>query len=470
MGNWCINASQKIQSIQDLQYFNSVLLKVTDRDHHVRHSSEEIHLPGPIHQQSLLTTVYKLPLRICGSVLPNLDHLDGKANPSMDTYAFLSKNGSLFCILFDGHGTEGDKIIAYCKKFMLNYFSENTEKFENSPKESITEMVIQCDEKLSESGISYSLSGCTAVVLVINSTGIHIGSVGHPQAVLATLPSDDSPTLNDEALEESDGGMEAGPYVRSIEPSRILVPIPLTVKQKPNHEVEYKRITEAGGIVERMVDELGQPIGPYRVWLNPGNLPGLTTSRTIGDALAKEIGVISTPVCNSFEIYPEADQFIVIASNGIWDVMDQLDVINFVEKFRTFCKGKSSEYPANANNSSIARLLCEEARYRWFGIVEKQNAMIDDISCIIIELSNVVPTMSLGESAKARASRVLEPWKSLAIDSEVYFGNKHAIRNDPARGSMTTGEIQNEVIEAAMELLKKEEEDGESNQNVLELL
>mmetsp|Transcript_11381 Transcript_11381/g.11468 ORF Transcript_11381/g.11468 Transcript_11381/m.11468 type:complete len:96 (+) Transcript_11381:950-1237(+) len=95
--------------------------------------------------------------------------------------------------------------------------------------------------------------------------------------------------------------------------------------------------------------------------------------------------------------------------------------------------------------------------------------MIDDISCIIIELSNVVPTMSLGETAKARASRVLETWKSLAIDSEVYFGNKHAIRNDPARGSMTTGEIQNEVIEAAMELLK-EEEDGESNQNVLELL
>mmetsp|Transcript_11380 Transcript_11380/g.11466 ORF Transcript_11380/g.11466 Transcript_11380/m.11466 type:complete len:97 (+) Transcript_11380:1120-1410(+) len=96
--------------------------------------------------------------------------------------------------------------------------------------------------------------------------------------------------------------------------------------------------------------------------------------------------------------------------------------------------------------------------------------MIDDISCIIIELSNVVPTMPTGESAKVRDSRALVPWKTISIDSEVYVGNKHAIRNDPARGSMTTGEIHNEIIEAAMEILREKEEEGESNQNALELL
>ena len=36
----------------------------------------------------------------------------------------------------------------------------------------------------------------------------------------------------------------------------------------------------------RLVDEMGQPIGPYRVWLQRTWVPGLAMSRALGDKLA----------------------------------------------------------------------------------------------------------------------------------------------------------------------------------------
>jgi len=45
--------------------------------------------------------------------------------------------------------------------------------------------------------------------------------------------------------------------------------------------------------------------------------------------------------------------------------MDNQEVSNFVEKYRSTTKHfPSDEYPATITNSTIARLLCEEARYR----------------------------------------------------------------------------------------------------------
>lgn len=203
--------------------------------------------------------------------------------------------------------------------------------------------------------IDASLSGSTVVVLVLNSTGIHVGSLGDSRAVLATIPKDSfeiplpSSTL---------------PYRHPIQPTRLLNAIALTIDQKPNHELELLRIKEAGGVVQRVTNEIGIPIGPYRVWKRRGNVPGLAMSRSIGDKIAHEIGVISSPVITSFEYYSLYDQFIIAASDGIWDVMDNFEVVNLVEKFRNNSRNAGSLYPAKISNSTIARILCEEARYR----------------------------------------------------------------------------------------------------------
>ena len=38
----------------------------------------------------------------------------------------------------------------------------------------------------------------------------------------------------------------------------------------------------------RLVDEVGQPIGPFRVWLQYAWIPGLAMSRALGDVLAHQ--------------------------------------------------------------------------------------------------------------------------------------------------------------------------------------
>ena len=69
--------------------------------------------------------------------------------------------------------------------------------------------------------------------------------------------------------------------------------------------------------------------------------------------------------------------------------MSNAEVVAFVDRFRSVCPISPtlvSAGPISPTSVSISHLLCEEARYRWFGVVESDDVMVDDISCIIIQL------------------------------------------------------------------------------------
>lgn len=166
--------------------------------------------------------------------------------------------------------------------------------------------------------------------------------------------------------------------------------VQLTRDQKPEDPEELQRITNSGGRVQRLTDNAGNKIGPYRVWIKNGNSPGLAMSRSIGDMIAKNIGVISEPVCTNYTRI-NGDLFIIIASDGVWDAMDNEDAGTFVEYYRRKCKTGLNSPPLGTevcySNTCIAQLLCEEARMRWYTIVEEEDVMIDDISCIVVEIN-----------------------------------------------------------------------------------
>ena len=163
-----------------------------------------------------------------------------------------------------------------------------------------------------------------------------------------------------------------------------LFPVQLTKDQKPDDPEEYARIIKSGGIVKR-VSEYGKQSGPYRVFDSGGKFPGLAMSRSIGDALGSSLGVISTPICTRFEVTGN-EKFIVLASDGVWDVMDNEDVVIFVEIYRKMCL-QHGDPPAEVNclNTIVAQLLCEEARVRWLQLVTEGDVIIDDISCVILQ-------------------------------------------------------------------------------------
>jgi serine/threonine protein phosphatase PrpC len=113
-------------------------------------------------------------------------------------------------------------------------------------------------------------------------------------------------------------------------------------------------------------------------------------SRSIGDLSVAKYGIIPDPVTTRVGHTPSSDFFIVAGSDGIWDVMENEEVVNFVEKYRSQCQ-RSIETPRRKKNchpseTCIAHLLCEEARQRWLKLVEEEDVMIDDISAVVYEI------------------------------------------------------------------------------------
>ena len=215
-------------------------------------------------------------------------------------------------------------------------------------------------------------------------------------------------------------------------------PLQLTFDQKPDLPEELTRITQCGGRVDKIQNAEGVKFGPYRVWDADLETPGLSVSRALGDSACRKLGIIADPICSSHQVVCE-DYFIVVGSDGLWDVMDNSDVVNFVESYRERCKRKVRASVqgrlVNPGNSCIAQMLCEEARVRWFSIVKEEGICIDDISCVILEI---------------RKSGEVMAFKSCPGKVEEEKAIRESIRNenerDPRRGSLAIPEGHTPVL------------------------
>lgn len=122
-------------------------------------------------------------------------------------------------------------------------------------------------------------------------------------------------------------------------------------------------------------------------------------------------------------------------------MFENVEVVNFVERFRKSCLRVPSPtgFPVRVSytqptNATISHILCEEARFRWFGIVEDEDVMIDDISVLIIELSSIEPSISRAstKATKRRAERM----KSVCTIEETEADEVNPdSRSDARRGS-----------------------------------
>lgn len=102
----------------------------------------------------------------------------------------------------------------------------------------------------------------------------------------------------------------------------------LSRDHKPDDPVERSRIEDLGGKVIWCgdTDEFGQPIEDTGVYRVNGNL---ALARAIGDR-SERPHVTADPEIISVDV-EEGDEFIVIATDGLWDVMESADAVNFVK-------------------------------------------------------------------------------------------------------------------------------------------
>ena len=122
--------------------------------------------------------------------------------------------------------------------------------------------------------------------------------------------------------------------------------IQLSKDHKCTDTKEVERIKKSGGIVFG-----GRVFGT------------LMLTRSIGDKEMKKYGVVSTPTVNRREIDEERDKYVVIASDGVWDVVN-VDLLSQMAK-----------------EENAAQSLCEK-------IVKAaiDGDTRDNVSCIVIKL------------------------------------------------------------------------------------
>ena len=72
--------------------------------------------------------------------------------------------------------------------------------------------------------------------------------------------------------------------------------------------------------------------GPKRVWLKNKPVPGLAMTRSIGDMAAASVGVTAEPEIKVLSNLNANDKFLVIASDGIWDRLSNVEIMMTIAK------------------------------------------------------------------------------------------------------------------------------------------
>ena len=146
--------------------------------------------------------------------------------------------------------------------------------------------------------------------------------------------------------------------------------VPLSRDHKPDDKDEADRIIANNGRIDSYRDQHGNPLGPLRVWLKHDDVPGLAMTRSFGDGTAHSVGCNAEPEMNEYS-FSKDDKVVVIASDGVWEFLENIDVARIVYPFYL-----------QKNAEGAAENLVRASFKRW----RQEENVIDDITCIVIFL------------------------------------------------------------------------------------
>lgn len=187
--------------------------------------------------------------------------------------------------VFDGHG--GSTIAQYAGTNLHKYIMDRPEYREGNIEEALKQGFLDLDAAMRQDELLKDLmAGSTAICVLIRNKTLYCANVGDSRAIASVRGE----------------------------------VIPLSYDHKPNNEDELRRITAAGG------------------WVEYNRVKGnLALSRALGDFVFKknkqkkpeEQIVSALPDVRIHPLTPDWE-FIVLACDGIWDVMCNEEVASFV--------------------------------------------------------------------------------------------------------------------------------------------
>lgn len=388
-----VNASTMYYSV-DVKYPRTTYITIQKRNSRekiIHTETMELVNTDPIFT---ISDEYDVGTKILASacVLPGKDPR-GNFNKICRDFCFLTcEDGNLIGGLFDGHGKEGEKIVSFCISETDYFFTNEISRCRGDFNKFLKDLIGFLEDRLEKnSEIDISNSGASCVIFLLSGKELNTANLGCCRLILASSNTGTDIYRRRFSFTNRFQFLSEISDVRRKILKESVSTMQMTHDHKPNDIVEIERLASQGGVVKKLTDAHGNQIGPYRVSQDFKRDKGLTISRTLGSTNMRNIGVISDPHLER-SFMDSSDKFFIAASDGVWRVMTNKDAADFVECHRKLCL-TNVERPTFAEvvlpeNACIAQLLCEEARLRWLAIVENEDSVIDDISCIIIEFVN----------------------------------------------------------------------------------
>ena len=273
--------------------------------------------------------------------------------------------------IFDGHGKNGHLISSFVSKFLSQYLTnkknyilkKSDDSYSDSDSDSdisekeilinkdllsnlfleenfnfIKNIIQEIDMKVNECNFDIQLSGTTCLLLFIFNNQIICSNIGDSQCFLYHCSNEDRWTHEQ-----------------------------LSIIHKPDIDSEKERIISYGGVIHPYYDENGLYEGPNRVYEKGKPYPGLSLTRSIGDLEAQKIGIISEPDIIIKKI-DSTCKYIVLGSDGLWDMITPYDVGRIVNPF--FSKN---------DIKGATQALLKKASKNW----DKDGSDRDDITIIV---------------------------------------------------------------------------------------
>lgn len=270
--------------------------------------------------------------------------------------------GTAFFAVYDGHG--GANIAQYAGKHLHKFVTRRPE-YGNDLRRALQRGFLDIDDAmLNDESLKEQMAGSTAVAVMIKDEQLYCANAGDSRAIACV-----------------GGKLDV-----------------LSFDHKPNNASELERIKRAGGYVEyNRVNgylALSRALGDFSLKRN-------------GDKLPEEQVVTAYPDVEERQI-TEDWEFMVIACDGIWDVLPSQSVLDFVQ-------GEIAQgiYPQNICENLMTRCLAPDCQMGGIGG--------DNMTVIIICFLHGKPYEDLVNRCKEHVAETNRKMEEMYIDHESSF-------------------------------------------------
>ena len=274
------------------------------------------------------------------------DYIDVRLSPNEVLRRIPGLKNHVFVGVFDRHG--GKEAALYARERLWDLVQEQL-KFRSTDREKVVEAIVdtywslhRVQEKLMEAlQVGGPSAAGTTVCTVIFRPGLfYVANVGDSSAVLATV--------NERAGEKGES-----PLVATM----------LSRDHKPDDPTEVERVKQLGGQVQvnngvpRVVWERKTPSDDPDKPPTIDFIPYLNVSRSLGDFWSwsdrtNQFVVSPHPDVGVHPFDPTHQRFLVLASDGLWNVMTPQEAVDFVWEYTAGKELKCQEDSARALRSS----------------------------------------------------------------------------------------------------------------------